>query len=144
MKNPEPTDNGAPPDAAQILAELREHIRERRSQLAVNDPNDPHALSLAELRRSVETVNDTWYVTAHLPITWDLRIVGRFGAYAKRLVRILLRWYINPIVEQQNRANSATARAITVMTSYQERMTREWFLLEERVARLEEAVKREA
>ncbi len=128
-------------DAAAILAELREQIRERRSQLAVNDPNDPHSLSLAELRRTVEAVNDTWYVTAHLPITWDLRIVGRFGAYAKRLVRILLRWYINPIVEQQNRFNSSTARAITVMTSYQERMTREWFLLEERVARLEEAVK---
>lgn len=143
MKNPEATDNGSTLDAAHILAELREHIRERRSQLAVNDPNDPHALSLAELRRSVETVNDTWFVTAHLPITWDLRIVGRFGAYAKRLVRILLRWYINPIVEQQNRANSATARAITVMTAYQERMTREWFLLEERVARLEEIVKRE-
>lgn len=143
MKNHETTDNHSMADTASILTGLREQIRERRSQLAVNDPNDPHALSLAELQRTVETVNDTWFITAHLPITWDLRIVGRFGAYAKRLVRLLLRWYINPIVEQQNRFNSATARAITVMTSYQERMTREWFLLEERVARLEEAVKRE-
>jgi hypothetical protein len=143
MKNHETTDTGSRADTASILAELREQIRDRRSHLAVNDPNDPHSLSLAELRRTVETVNDTWFVSAHLPITWDLRIVGRLGAYTKRLVRILLRWYINPIVEQQNRFNSATARAITVMTSYQERMTREWFLLEERVAQLEEAVKRE-
>src|SRR4051812_11827707 len=116
MSNQERTDNaarhdGSTLDAAAILSELREHIRERRSQLAVNDPNDPHALSLAELRRTVEAVNDTWYTSAHLPITWNVRIVGRLVAYAKRLTRILLRWYINPIVEQQNRFNSAAARA---------------------------------
>ena len=145
MSNQERTDSaarhdGSTLDAAAILSELREHIRERRSQLASNDPNDPHALSLAELRRTVEAVNDTWYTSAHLPITWNVRIVGRLLAYAKRIMRILLRWYINPIVEQQNRFNSAAARAITVMTSYQERMTREWFLLEEKVARLEHAL----
>lgn len=132
--------DGSTLDAAAILAELRAHIRERRSQLTASDPDDPHALSLAELRRTVEAVNDTWYTSAHLPITWNLRIIGRLGAYAKRLTRILLRWYINPIVEQQNRFNSAAARAITVMTSYQERMTREWFLLEEKIARLERAL----
>ena len=54
------------------------------------------------------------------------------------MVRVLLRWYINPIVEQQNRFNSATARAITEITAYQERLTREWQLLEERIAKLEE------
>ena len=106
---------------------------------AVSDPDDPHALNLAELRHSVEAVNDTWFVSAHLPITWDLRIVGRLGAYTKRLVRTLLRWYINPIVEQQNRFNSAVARATVEMLAYQERMTREWQVLEERVAKLEEA-----
>ncbi|HET6313711.1 MAG TPA: hypothetical protein VFH60_07745, partial [Chloroflexia bacterium] len=105
------------------------------------DPNDPHALSLAELRRSVEAVNEVWFVSAHLPITWDVRIFGRMLAYAKRVTRLLLRWYINPIVEQQNRFNSATARAVTVMNAYQERMTREWMLLEERVAKLEEEVR---
>ena len=124
---------------AAILADLREQVRERRERLQVGDPNDPHAINLAELRRSADAVNDTWFVSAHLPITWDLPIVGRLGSYTKRLVRILLRWYINPIVEQQNRFNSATARAIVEITAYQERMTREWQLLEERIAALEEA-----
>src|SRR5207237_1302955 len=77
---------------------------------AVDDPNDPHALNLAELKRSIETVNDTWFVSAHLPITWETRIVGRLGAYMKRAVRVLLRWYINAIVEQQTRYNSHVAR----------------------------------
>ena len=123
-----------------ILAELREQVRERRARMAVSDPDDPHTLNLAELRRSADAVNDTWFVSAHLPITWDRRVIGRVGAYTKRLVRLLLRWYINPIVEQQNRFNSATARAIVEINAYQERMTREWQALEERIGRLEEQV----
>ena len=138
-REPEPVQ-----DASAILAELRDQVRERRARMAVNDPTDPHTLNLAELRRSADAVNDTWFVSAHLPITWDLRVVGRLGAYTKRLVRLLLRWYINPIVEQQNRFNSATARAIVEITAYQERLTREWQLLDERMGRLEEGdVKRE-
>jgi hypothetical protein len=91
----------------------------------------------------VEQVNDTWFVSAHLPITWERHIVGRMNAYTKRLVRLLLRWYINPIVEQQNRFNSAVARTTVEMLAYQERMTREWQELEERVAKLEEIMLQE-
>ena len=132
---------GQQPDVAAVLAELREQVRARRERLALTDTSDPHALSLAELRRSADAVNDHWFVSAHLPITWDLPVVGRLAAYTRRLVRLLLRWYINPIVEQQNRFNSATARAITDLTAYQERITREWQVLEERISALEEALK---
>jgi hypothetical protein len=134
-------DHKGEPDVAATLAQLREQVRERRARLSMPNPDDPHAPNLAALRQSADAVNDTWFVSAHLPVTWDLRIVGRLGAYTKRLVRILLRWYINPIVEQQNRFNSATARAIVEITAYQERLTREWQLLEERLTRLEEREK---
>ncbi|MEO5953984.1 MAG: hypothetical protein ABIQ44_16095 [Chloroflexia bacterium] len=129
------------PDVAATLAELREQIRERRARFTMSDPNDPHALNLAELKKSVEAVNDSWFVSAHLPITWETRIVGRLGAYTKRLARLLLRWYINPIIEQQNRLNSAVARTLVEMAAYNERLTREWQTLEERVEVLEEEVR---
>ena len=125
------------PDTAAILSELREQVKERRARLSYTGQDDPHALNLSELRKSADAVNDTWFVSAHLPVTWDLPVVGRLGAYIKRVVRILLRWYINPIVEQQNRFNSSVARAIVEITAYPERMTREWQFLEERVAQLE-------
>ena len=131
-------------DTASILSELREQVKERRARFTYTDAEDPHALNLDALRKSADAVNDTWFVSAHLPVTWDLPVVGRLGSYTKRLVRILLRWYINPIVEQQNRFNSSVARAIVEITAYQERMAREWQLLEERVERLEaEEMKRE-
>lgn len=129
------------PDVAAVLAELREQIKERRTRFTVDDPNDSHALNLAELKKSVEAVNDSWFVSAHLPITWETRIVGRLGAYTKRLVRVLLRWYINPIIEQQNRYNSAVARTLVEMAAYNERLTREWQTLEDRVAELETEVR---
>ncbi len=126
----------SPPDVASVLAELREQVKERRAHFA-SEPGDPQGLNLDELRRSVEAVNDTWFVSAHLPITWDMRVLGRLGAYTKRLVRLLLRWYINPIVEQQNHYNASVARTLTEMYAYQERIAKEWQLLEERVAKLE-------
>jgi hypothetical protein len=48
-----------------------------------------------------------------------------------------LRWYINPIVEQQNLYNSAVARTLVELTAYADRQTRDWQALEERVAALE-------
>jgi hypothetical protein len=126
------------PDAAAILGELREQIRERRARFSEGGSgSDPYALSLAELKESVEAVNDTWHVSAHLPISWDAPVVGRLGSYIKRVVRVMLRWYINPIVEQQNRYNQAVARAIVALHAYNERLAREWQTLDERVAALE-------
>ena len=127
------------PDAAAILGELREQIRERRARLSDDGTgSDPYALNLLELRESVEAVNDTWHVSAHLPVTWDMPVAGRLGSYIKRTVRVMLRWYINPIVEQQNRYNQAVARAIVAMHAYNERLAREWQTLDERVSALEE------
>src|SRR5881409_1460582 len=130
-------DAGGPQSVADVLDELREQVRERRARLALDDPENPHARNIAELRRSVDTVNDVWFVSAHLPIMWEVRIFGRLLAYAKRATRLLLRWYINPIVEQQNRFNSATARAISEVVAHEERMAREWLPLEERINKLE-------
>ncbi len=129
--------DGNPAHVSSVLEALREQVRSRRARLHLTDPGNPRARSLAELRRSAEAVNEVWFVSAHLPINWRVRIAGRLSSYAKRAVRILLRWYINPIVEQQNRFNSATARTISELVTYQERMAREWLLLDERITKLE-------
>src|SRR5690349_20959666 len=45
-------------------------------------------------------------VSAHLPVGGDGRLDAAVGL-SRKLVRYLLRWYINPIVEQQNHFNAA-------------------------------------
>ncbi len=58
-------------------------------------------------------------ISAHLPVAWNTPIAGRALAYAKRGTRLLLRWYINPIVEQQNAFNEAVVRAIATLDDRQ-------------------------
>src|SRR6476469_7043798 len=123
-------------DPAEALREVRAQITRRRERHGA-DPNGAEDFSLSQLRQSVDEVNDLWFVSAHLPITWRTPGFGTAIAYLKKATRVLLRWYINPIVEQQNRFNSAVARALVEMTAQQERRTREWAALEERVAALE-------
>lgn len=54
-------------------------------------------------------------INAHWGITSDVPIVGRFIVLARRIQRILLRWYMNPVVEQQNAFNEAVSRALFEM-----------------------------
>jgi hypothetical protein len=118
-------------NVAEVLNRLRQEVKIRREKL--------HGAELSELRNVIKQVNETWNVSAHLPITWgNPPLVGRGIAYAKRATRLLLRWYINPIVEQQNNFNAATTRAMLQLNAYLEQLTREGHELEQRVAALEE------
>ncbi len=124
-----------PQEVAAALEQIRERVRARRARLS--DAEAGGDLNLLELRKAVDELNDAWFVSAHLPVTWETPIVGRIGAYTKRVMRILLRWYINPIVEQQNRFNSATTRAAVELNAYAELLTRRLTDIEERIAALE-------
>lgn len=128
----------------EILAELREQVRQRRAKLGpeaggLHDASG-YDLSLAELRAVVQDISDNWSVSAHLPVMWHTPVIGRLVSYAKRAMRLLLRWYINPVVEQQNNFNEAVARAIVQLAAYQDRLRREWQLADERLDRIEELV----
>jgi len=73
------------------------------------DGNRPNTVeferTLSELRR-LSTINAHWGI---IP-TWP--IFGRFEVLGKRAMRILLRWYINPIIEQQNAFNLAVLASL--------------------------------
>jgi hypothetical protein len=64
-------------------------------------------------------------------------IVGRLRALVQRGVRRLLRWYINPIVDQQNVYNAASAKAITLLAADNARLRQDLHQLSARLAELE-------
>lgn len=74
-------------------------------------------------------------VSAHLPIHGQ----GPLAAVAlgRRAVRVLLRWYVNPIVEQQNHFNAAAVSLDALDRARQRELERELRLLRDRVAALE-------
>lgn len=63
-------------------------------------------------RSPLDDVQRLSTVSAHWGIASDLPVVGRLLVLFRRILRITLRWYINPIVDQQNAFNDAVVRAL--------------------------------
>ena len=99
------------------LAAIKRRVRERHG-LPPAGPDEPPAAARSALTEAM----DAAHISAHTPILWDVPVVGRGIALVKRVVRLLLRWYINPIIDQQNDFNAATVRALAELAAENERL----------------------
>ena len=75
-------------------------------------------------------------VSAHLPVDGAGRLGAALGL-SRKAARYLLRWYINPIVEQQNHVNAALLGLDALREARERELLREIAELRERVATLE-------
>jgi O-antigen chain-terminating methyltransferase len=86
------------------IAALQEEIARQRGVPLLKTSSQTAAL--------VQRVRIHQHVQSHLPIGWPEMphgIVPKLVAIAQKVVRRLLRWYINPLVDQQNELNAALA-----------------------------------
>jgi 2-polyprenyl-3-methyl-5-hydroxy-6-metoxy-1,4-benzoquinol methylase len=113
-------------DVDAILADLQAALRQHRAaleSLGVINPPDP----LAGVRQHQ-------WVNPHLPIGWPKMpsgLVPKLVAYAQKITRRLLRWYINPIIDQQNALNAAVGEALARHEAALARQAREAVALRE-------------
>jgi glycosyltransferase involved in cell wall biosynthesis len=98
----------------EIVTDLQAEIRRYQAAPQVESRglygDDSEPLALVRLYQ---------HVNSHLPIGWPTMPPGllpRLRVYAQKIARRLLRWYINPLVDQQNLFNSATADALTSLS----------------------------
>ena len=96
-------------DARQRVAAATAAIRE---EVARRDVSESKGVSTAGLERSLTELRRLAVVNAHWGIASNWPVFGRFEVLAKRSLRIILRWYINPLVEQQNSFNLAVLAAL--------------------------------
>ena len=94
-------------DVGAVLERLRADVRARRQAQgqAAQSPIE------RDLRRSLDEIELYRVISAHWPLLGKT-VPQRAVALLNKLVRRYLRWYINPIVEQQNAANAATRAAL--------------------------------
>src|SRR5215212_7866499 len=97
-------------DVAGILEGLRAEVRARR--LAQGQAEEGPLER--DLRRSLDEIELHRVISAHWPLLGKT-VPQRVVALVNKLVRRYLRWYINPIVEQQNAYNDAVARALRLL-----------------------------
>jgi hypothetical protein len=127
--------NREQPDVAAILEAIREEVRRRRATQRVPGGSasaGSPAFPEIELRRMLQEVEAGRAVSAHWPIH-GRTLPQRAIAFLNRLVRRYLRWYINPIVEQQNAYNDVIARALHGLVAANEELRAEVALLRERL-----------
>jgi SAM-dependent methyltransferase len=113
-------------ELASITAQLQGEIARQGGEIARHaaDPaaeGDSGALALLARLRELERVN------SHLPIGWPVMpkgLVAKAVVYAQKIARRLLRWYIVPLVEQQNAYNRALADAVAWLTARRDEQER--------------------
>jgi len=105
-------------DVGVTIAALHAAVRARagyRSASEVPPLGAPSALTEAA---------DLAQVSVHFPVQGDAPVIGQVLGLTKRAMRLMLRWYINPIVEQQNAFNDAVVRALGTIEARQLELAR--------------------
>lgn len=126
-------------DVAAIMEQLRRELRLRREgRLESSVHQLQNSFDEVELARSLEEVRANQGVSAHWPIIWKTPVQA-FFALIQRVTRRFLRWYINPIVEQQNAFNASAERTLSLLVAANARLRGEVLALHGRLRALEEA-----
>jgi hypothetical protein len=100
---------------------LEAQVERVRSAMLARHGYEPGAsLPIDRLRSPIDDVERLARVSAHWGIASDLPLVGRPLVLFRRVIRIALRWYINPIVDQQNAFNEAVVRALNELSAENE------------------------
>jgi hypothetical protein len=114
-----------PADGAASSKEIEKAIRDLRHAVRqeagyLTEDEIPTGPQLTSVRDAAELSS----VSAHLPLQSALPMVGPVIVLAQRVLRLGLRWYINPIVEQQNAFNDSVVRALGELELKQTELTR--------------------
>ncbi len=79
---------------------------------SITDIDIKDNLELDELLNNKNFNNSNWLINPEKLITSHRKIIGKFIVLGKKTVRKFLRWYINPIVEDQSKFNGSVTRCI--------------------------------
>jgi hypothetical protein len=118
-----------PDEIAVILKRLKREVRNQRLQ-ADMDQSVTMTTALVQVQLASQ-------VNPHQPIAWPNWPQGLWPkavALIQKVVRRLLRWYIDPIVEEQNHFNAAVTAALGVLIEENTRLRAELRILAENIS----------
>lgn len=116
---------------ADVLARLRAGVRQRQAELAtVSAATDEARFKLAELTAK-EFLQE--------PMAFSPRpVIGRALVFARKaMFHLFFKWYMRPVVEQQNAFNQTASRLVQDLLQAEERLARQLREMDERLTALE-------
>ena len=102
------TQSAQPIDVAAVVDALHARIAQHTNSSTAHTDTSAELYDVYDALHEMEL---TRVISAHLPIV-NTTMVGRAIGLLQKITRRLLRWYINPIVEQQNMYNDAVMRTM--------------------------------
>lgn len=114
--------NPEPLSANEVVNLFLEEEQKQQSALQANNYQEvssinllPVHMDLQELEKWRNKNNNKFEIRASLPITSHRKIIGKLIVRLKRIARHCLKWYIDPIVEQQNEFNGSLTASVNAI-----------------------------
>lgn len=122
------------PRVAFVLQKVRSGVRQRRAETTTL------AAGAEETRNGLLALKSREYVQEPIALSHRPRL-GRFIVFfRKAFFHLFLKWFIRPVLEQQNGFNAAAARLIQDLAESHERTARELRETQARLEALEERI----
>ena len=140
----DPAAPGTAPDprVAEVLQRLRSGVRQRQAEAATIGglgglgPSDGSGSALG-LSQALLALKSNEYVQEPVPFSHRRRL-GRLVVWSRKaFFHLFLKWFIRPVLAQQNAFNQAAGKMLQELAAAQERTAREGRLLAGRAAALE-------
>ena len=131
------SDSALPPDpdaprVAEVLQKVRSGVRQRRAETTTL------ATGAEETQNGLLALKAREYVQEPVALSHRPRLGRFFVFFRKAFFHLFLKWFIRPVLEQQNGFNAAAARLIQDLAESQERTARELRETQARLTALEE------
>jgi hypothetical protein len=137
---PEET-GAADPRVADVLQRLRSGVRQRQAEAATVGGGLAGGLggggSAAGLSQGLLAVKSHEYVQEPVPFSHRRRLASLIVASRKAFFQLFLKWFVRPVMAEQNAFNQAAGRMLQELAEAHERTAREVRLLAGRLADLE-------
>lgn len=126
----------------EIMDEIRKYIRERgltENQLLQGSRlrnNMEDYQQIDKLNHFIDLLHRTWNMTGDKEIKSHRVIIGKMIVLAKKIIRKVIRWYIQPVWDQQTEFNANNVHAINELAMALEELLEQHRELREQVRRL--------
>lgn len=95
--------------AAQRIDQIRQQVLAQQAEIFANEPGK---------RPSIREMQQTVWINSRQPLgwpNWPPGIPAKIKTIIQKLIRRTLQWYIDPLIEQQNKFNQATLQAVQTL-----------------------------
>ena len=134
------SDPPSPPDdlrVAEVLQQVRSGVRQRQAEAATL------AAGAEEVRGGLLELKQREYVREPVAFSHRARLGRLIVLSRKAFFKLFLKWFVRPVIEQQNAFNQTAARLIEDLAESQERTARELRQVSARLEALEQRLNAE-